>query len=191
MKKLLFIRHGATAGNLERRYIGCTDEPLCDLGIGQITKQIGKFSAQQVFVSPMLRTRQTAQLLFPQVKMQVVEDFRETDFGIFEGKTYGELSDCPEYRQWVETGCTGAIPEGESIAQFKQRCCQAFETVVSQVVQDSTAALVVHGGVIMAILEAYGQPPRDFYSYHIGNGEAIACDLVEKSILNIVKLPVD
>ena len=31
MKKLLFIRHGATAGNLERRYIGYTDEPLCDL----------------------------------------------------------------------------------------------------------------------------------------------------------------
>ena len=191
MKKLLFIRHGATAGNLERRYIGCTDEPLCDLGIGQITKQLGKFSAQQVFVSPMLRTRQTAQLLFPQVRMQVIEDFRETNFGIFEGKTYGELSDCPEYRQWVETGCTGPIPEGERVAQFKQRCCQAFETVISQVAQDSTAALVVHGGVIMAILEAYGQPPRDFYSYHIGNGEAITCDLEEKSILNIVKLPVD
>lgn len=191
MKKLLFIRHGATAGNLERRYIGCTDEPLCDLGIGQITKQIGKFSAHQVFVSPMLRTRQTAQLLFPRAKMQVVEDFRETNFGIFEGKTYAELSDCPEYNQWVETGCTGAIPEGESIAQFKQRCCKAFETVISQVAQDSTAALVVHGGVIMAILEAYGQPHRDFYSYHIRNGEAIACDLEDKNILNIEKLPVD
>lgn len=191
MKKLLFIRHGATAGNLERRYIGCTDEPLCDLGIGQITKQIGRFSAHQVFVSPMLRTRQTAQLLFPQVKMQVVEDFRETNFGIFEGKTYAELSDCPEYCQWVESGCTGPIPEGESVAQFKIRCCRAFETVASAVAQDSTAALVVHGGVIMAILEAYGQPHRDFYSYHIANGEAIGCELEGKQILNITKLPVD
>lgn len=191
MKKLLFIRHGATAGNLERRYIGCTDEPLCDLGIGQITKQIGRFSAHQVFVSPMLRTRQTAQLLFPQVKTQVVEDFRETNFGIFEGKTYAELSDCPEYCQWVESGCTGPIPEGESVAQFKIRCCRAFETVASSVAQDSTAALVVHGGVIMAILEAYGQPHRDFYSYHIANGEAIGCELEGKQILNITKLPVD
>lgn len=191
MKKLLFIRHGATAGNLERRYIGRTDEPLCDLGIGQITKQIGKYSAHQVFVSPMLRTRQTAQLLFPQVEAQVVEDFRETNFGIFEGKTYAELSDCPEYCEWVETGCSGPIPEGESIAQFKNRCCKAFETVVSAVEEDSTAALVVHGGVIMAILEAYGQPRRDFYSYHIANGEAIGCELDGKQILNITKLPVD
>lgn len=191
MKKLLFIRHGATAGNLERRYIGCTDEPLCDLGIAQITKQIGRFSAHQVFVSPMLRTRQTAQLLFPQVKTQVIADFRETDFGIFEGKTYAELADCPEYCQWVASGCTGPIPEGESVDQFKKRCCRAFEAVTSAVEQDTTAALVVHGGVIMAILEAYGQPHRDFYSYHIANGEAIDCELEGKQILNIKKLPVD
>ena len=34
--KLIFIRHGKTAGNLERRYIGRTDEPLCDEGIAEI-----------------------------------------------------------------------------------------------------------------------------------------------------------
>ena len=32
------------------------------------------------------------------------------------------------------------------------------------------AALVVHGGVIMAICEAYAMPRRDFYSYHLPNG---------------------
>lgn len=190
MKRLLFIRHGATAGNLERRYIGRTDEPLCDFGIAQIKKQIGRYSAHQVFVSPMLRTRQTAQLLFPQVKTQVIEDFRETDFGIFEGKTYGELSQCPEYQLWVESGCTGPIPEGECIAAFKQRCCRAFETVIPAT-ENGTTALVVHGGVIMAILEAYGMPKKDFYSYHIANGEAIACDLEGNRILNIKKLPVE
>ena len=36
MIHLLFIRHGATAGNLEKRYIGSTDEPLCDIGIAQV-----------------------------------------------------------------------------------------------------------------------------------------------------------
>ena len=38
MKTLVFIRHGATKGNLEKRYIGRTDEPLCDIGIGQALK---------------------------------------------------------------------------------------------------------------------------------------------------------
>ena len=32
-------------------------------------------------------------------------------------------------------------------------------------------AFAVHGGVIMAIMEAYARPKKDFYAYHIGNGE--------------------
>ena len=36
MSEILFIRHGSTAGNLEKRYIGRTDEPLCEVGIAQI-----------------------------------------------------------------------------------------------------------------------------------------------------------
>ena len=34
--KIVLIRHGATAGNIEKRYIGTTDEPLCDTGTAQI-----------------------------------------------------------------------------------------------------------------------------------------------------------
>lgn len=191
MKELLFLRHGATAGNLERRYIGRTEEPLCDTGIAQTARWKGKLSADQVFVSPMLRTRQTAERVFPFLKYQIVEDFRETDFGIFEGKTWQELSACPEYSAWVESGCTTPIPGGEAVTGFKARCCQAFIQVLSQIPEDSTAALVVHGGVIMAILEAYAQPKGDFYSYHIRNGEGILCNWDGEAIVNIKKLPVE
>ena len=31
--KINLIRHGQTAGNLESRYIGTTDEPLCSAGM--------------------------------------------------------------------------------------------------------------------------------------------------------------
>ena len=31
--KVILIRHGATMGNQEKRYIGITDEALCDTGI--------------------------------------------------------------------------------------------------------------------------------------------------------------
>ena len=30
--QLIWIRHGLCAGNLEKRYIGTTDEPLCEAG---------------------------------------------------------------------------------------------------------------------------------------------------------------
>ena len=68
MIDIFFIRHGATEGNLRRRYIGRTDEPLCEAGIAQV-KALQKrgISVDRLFVSPMLRTRQTADILFPKM----------------------------------------------------------------------------------------------------------------------------
>ena len=46
---------------------------------------------------------------------------------------------------------TMAIPQGESHEQFKTRCCNEFESIVKAF--QGTAALIVHGGTIMAVLE--------------------------------------
>lgn len=176
MNRLIFIRHGATAGNLQRRYIGKTDEPLCAEGLQQLhALRERRLTADKIFVSPMLRTRQTAEYLFPQLNYTSVADFRETDFGLFEGKTAQELSGNADYQAWVDGWCRGPIPEGESVDAFKKRCCDAFRRVMETIKDEESAAFVVHGGTIMAILEAFAQPHRDYYDYHIGNGAAIFC----------------
>lgn len=174
MSEVLFIRHGATAGNLERRYIGRTDEPLCPEGIAQLESLKQRhLHADVLLVSPIQRARQTAALLFPDQKQTIITDFRETDFGDFEGKTAAELSGNTAYATWLYTLCKGAIPHGESVAAFKSRCCAAFAEAMANVKDGATVALVTHGGVIMAILEEYARPKRDFYSYQIGNGEMV------------------
>ena len=92
MIELLFIRHGATAGNLRRRYIGRTDEPLCGEGIAQVeTLRKQGLLIDELFVSPLLRTRQTADILFPKMPYTVVDGFAEMDFGCFEGKAADEV----------------------------------------------------------------------------------------------------
>lgn len=175
MIELLFIRHGATAGNLEKRYIGRTDEPLCAEGLAQIRElKKRRFQADRLFVSPMLRTRQTAEILFPELPCTLVSDFRETDFGVFEGKTAAELSDCPAYQIWVDSQCLDPIPQGESVSQFKTRCRAAFAEILQTLPDGTRAAFVVHGGVIMSILEAYARPGKPFYAYHIANGTSIS-----------------
>lgn len=177
MISLLFIRHGATRGNLEKRYIGRSDEPLCDVGISQVLKlKEQNFRADYLFVSPMLRTCQTAELLFPKMQYTIVDNFVETDFGIFEGKNFSELSGNEEYQRWVDSGCVAPIPQGESVMDFKMRCVKAFAEVMKTIPDNSNVAFVVHGGVIMAILEAYAKPSCGFYDYHIGNGEYIVCE---------------
>ena len=182
MIQLIFIRHGATAGNLEKRYIGSTDEPLCDIGIAQVESlRKHNFQADLLYVSPMLRTRQTAELLFPKMDYTFVSDFRETNFGLFEGKTAEELSRCPEYQTWVESMCLDPIPQGENVTAFKARCCSAFETIMKNLPDNSKAAFVVHGGVIMAILEAYAQPKKGFYDYYVENGNYLVTSLFRGS----------
>ena len=188
MIHLLFIRHGATEGNLHKRYIGSTDEPLCETGVEQIRLLKGKkLTADAVFVSPMLRTRQTAELLFPGVPHTVVDDLRETDFGVFEGRTAEELEENADYRSWVDSWCRGPIPGGEDMEEVKARCCRAFEASISSCKDGSTVAFVVHGGTIMALMEAFARPKQDFYTYHVANGQYILGDWDGTAILSCGK----
>ena len=66
--KVILIRHGATMGNQEKRYIGITDEALCDTGIEKLLKNVHKDiypAADKIYVSPMKRCIQTAQIIYP------------------------------------------------------------------------------------------------------------------------------
>lgn len=169
---ILFIRHGQTQGNLERRYIGSTDQPLCPEGREALAgRQLPPVN--QIYTSPLLRCRETASLLFPSQPFEVVEDFRECDFGAFENHTYEELKDDPAYQLWLDTAGETPPPGGESKAAQKIRTLGAFHSVVSRH-SAGTIALVVHGGTIMTILESL-EPAHEFYRWQAKNGCGWLC----------------
>lgn len=133
-----------------------------------------------IFVSPMLRCRQTAEILFPGQPQIEIDAWREMDFGAFEGKNYQELNGDPRYQAWIDSGGTLAFPGGESREDFIARCVEGMELVMeylrSQFVGQSSAqqstlkfAAVVHGGTIMALLSHYCG--GDYFSYQVKNGE--------------------
>lgn len=166
------IRHGKTRGNLERRYIGVTDEPLCDQGISELKDSKSKFPIQKLFVSPMLRCRETADILFPGMEQEIVEDFRECDFGLFENKNYLELAREPEYQRWVDSQGMLPFPGGECRENFSKRCVSAFYQMEDKCLREQTvsAAMVVHGGTIMSIMEQVGIPSGSYYDFQVENG---------------------
>ncbi len=183
MNRVLFIRHGATPGNEEKRYIGRTDECLSELGIQQaLSIWDRQFQPNFLFVSPARRTIQTAELAFPGAFYVEEPGLWETDFGIFEGKTAQELSGDSRYQAWVDSNCTAPIPQGESIDDFKARCVEAFQRCMSTVPDGRSVAFVIHGGAIMAVMEALAQPKKSFYDYHIPNGKWMVC-IYENGIL--------
>ena len=160
------LRHGKTAWNLEGRYQGRSDIPLCEAGRGAL-KPAG-FVPERVYVSPMKRAAETAQLLFPGVQPIVVPGMEEMDFGAFEGKSFRDLADDPAYRAWVEGNCTAPCPGGEGREDFSRRVCAAFEGLMAR--EREQLVIVAHGGTQMAILERYGRPYRDYFAWQSPNG---------------------
>ena len=72
MLKLWLIRHGMTEGNRHQRYIGVTDEPLCEEG-RNLLSNVTYPRAQALFVSPLRRCRETARILFGDQEQRVIE----------------------------------------------------------------------------------------------------------------------
>ena len=99
--KIIFIRHGQTKGNEEKRYIGRTDESLSQKGIEEIKNRLYP-DVDTVLVSPMKRCVETAKIIYPDSKYIICNDFRECDFGIFEGKNYDELKNDSDYQKWEQ-----------------------------------------------------------------------------------------
>ncbi len=172
------IRHGETAGNAERRYVGATDAPLSEKGRADAEQRKKDPALSRVYVSPLIRARETASILFPNAVQTVVNDLREMDFGAFEGRTADEMANDPAYRAWVDDLCRGACPGGESQADFHSRVAAAFTETVRSL--DGDATFVVHGGVIMSVLWQFAEPKKDFYDWispNLGGYEA-DCSLV-------------
>ncbi len=173
--RITLIRHGMTPGNREHRYIGRTDEPLAPQGAAVLCPQPDP--PGRVFVTPLLRTAQTAALLFPAARQQVVVGLREMDFGDFEGRNADEMADDSAYRAWVAGNCVASCPNGESMEGFSRRVCAAFSAVVADAAARSVEELtfVVHGGVIMAVLAAFALPKRPYFDYAVGNARGYVC----------------
>lgn len=63
------------------------------------------------------------------------------------------------------------FPGGESREGFKYRSLTGFQKAVTQCIRKNvdTAALVIHGGTIMNIMEEYADRHRPFYEWHVKN----------------------
>ncbi|MDO4864134.1 MAG: phosphoglycerate mutase family protein [Ruminococcus sp.] len=173
--KILFLRHGSTKGNLEKRYIGTTDEPLCSEGFSQL-KKLCIPRCEVLVCSPMKRCIQTVSLLFPEQEAVICNALRECDFGEFEGKNYAELSENAYYQKWVDSGGALPFPKGEAPSVFRKRCLNAFEMLTQKYRSCASIAFVVHGGTIMSVMEKYAVPRRDYFDWHCENGHGYACE---------------
>lgn len=199
---LYLIRHGTTKGNLDKRYVGRTDEGLCREGAEEIKKRIadgfyaGVEKTDILFVSPMRRCIDTAGILLPDKQPVIIPSFREIDFGEFEGKNYRELAGNPSYQAWIDSGGQMTFPGGESREAFAARCRDGMGQAVSCVADMVSGAadeiiitMVVHGGTIMSLLSEMGEGNAGYYDYQCENGGGYCCELEAENGQVVLKSP--
>ena len=157
------LRHGRTYWNDRRRYLGRTDIPLSHEGAEEL--RAPGFSPEPVYTSPLLRARQTAEILFPAARLEAVDALAEMDFGDFEGRTADEMAEDAAYRAWVERGCAGRCPNGETRAEFCARTCRAFQMLVDRAAAETrdTLVIVAHGGTQRAVMERFAEPACGYF----------------------------
>ena len=138
---LTLIRHGKTPSNREHRYLGVTEETLSGEGRKQLEILAEKDILKKpwlLFISPMLRCQESAGILFPGIKTYPIEEWREMNFGAYEGKNYEDLKNDSYYQKWIDSNGTLPFPEGESQQEYIKRCHRGLLTA-TKIIEEKIA----------------------------------------------------
>lgn len=183
--RLYVVRHGQTQANAEHRYQGSLDPELNETGREQalalrleLPESIGG-----IVVSPLQRARQTACIVNyrSNLPVQVLDDFRERDVGIFEGLTQAEAQQLyPDlWQQNITRQWNIGPPQGESISHVVKRVHQGLANlVIASAAQE--VLLVAHGFVAKTVRALVHQDFSDFYDWQLGNGHWLVLENVER-----------
>ena len=96
MQRILWIRHGETEWNRERRIMGREEIGLNDAGREQsrsLATALQPYALDAIISSPILRARETAAIIAEphQLEVQCDERLWEIDYGDWVGKTFDEI----------------------------------------------------------------------------------------------------
>jgi len=159
--RVFLIRHLKSTSNGNGQYCGWTD---CDLISNEGDPIDFPVAVPHVFCSDLKRTIQTAAIYFPQATFEADPRVRECNFGDFEGKTYAQLKNDPDYRNWLNDPWHVPPCNGESLGHVKSRVLDALVELPSD------SVVVTHGGVIRVVLDTFTQDDRSFWDWDVSNG---------------------
>lgn len=158
--RVLAIRHGETAWNLDTRIQGQVDIGLNETGQWQaqrLSQALAHEPISALYASDLSRALDTARPLARVKSLSVQTDsgLRERQFGVFQGLTVDEIMvRWPEDAvRWRQRDPDFAPENAESLTQFSKRCVLAFHQIASRHAGE-TIAIVAHGGVLDCLYRA-------------------------------------
>jgi probable phosphoglycerate mutase len=169
----VLLRHGETPLTPQKRFSGSggTDPALSAAGREQAHRAAEALARrgtiQAVVASPLTRTRETAAVVATRLGLDVTieEGLRETDFGAWEGLTFGEVRERypDDLNAWLADPEARPTGGGESFAETAVRIAAARDKLVAAYA-GRTVLLVTHVTPIkMFVRQALGAPPESLF----------------------------
>ncbi len=148
--RVLLIRPGATNFDDQGRMKGSLDVPMSERGREQVSllaEQLAQFQVRTIYHGPSESATETAKCLAEardDVKLKVVDAFRNIDHGLWHGKLIDEVRrNLPRvYRQGQDCPSEICPPGGESIRDAKARVIKAVRKVLRKS-GDEVIAIVI------------------------------------------------
>lgn len=150
--QLYVVRHGQTDYNVKRIFQGRTDIPLNETGLEQARQTAQYFKdvkIDNIIVSPLTRTKQTASYIIDITKVQPIYDERliERCFGDYEGtENKGE----PKLKLFLDYEMNLSDENVESIQDLFKRVYSYLDELKEKY-HDKSVVLVTHGAVSIPI----------------------------------------
>jgi probable phosphoglycerate mutase len=152
--RIIAVRHGETAWNVDTRIQGHLDIPLNDTGLWQ-ARQLARALANEpvaaIYTSDLQRARATAQAVADSTSAPLTpeRDLRERSFGALEGRTFAEVEiDLPELAlRWRKRDPHFAPEGGESLTLLRERIAHTVHRLAARHPGEQVV-LVAHGGVL-------------------------------------------
>jgi broad specificity phosphatase PhoE len=156
--QIWLVRHGETEWSRTGQHTGRTDVLLTPAGRLQaeaLGRQLRGRSFALVLTSPLGRARETCRLAGYGSIAQAMDDLREWDYGIYEGRTTAAIRTVePSWSIW-----THPVPEGESVHEVGARARRVIDRVLSG---GDDVALFSHGHLLRILTACWiGRPPSD------------------------------
>ncbi|WP_055533722.1 bifunctional RNase H/acid phosphatase [Streptomyces graminilatus] len=169
----VLLRHGETPLTPQKRFSGSggTDPSLSDVGRDQAERVAASLARrgtiEAIVASPLARTRQTAEAVATRLGLDVTVDdgLRETDFGAWEGLTFGEVRERypDDLNAWLASPKAEPTGGGESFATTARRMAVTRDKLIAAHA-GRTVLLVTHVTPIKTLVRlALGAPPESMF----------------------------
>ncbi|MDX3545357.1 bifunctional RNase H/acid phosphatase [Streptomyces europaeiscabiei] len=169
----VLLRHGETPLTPQKRFSGSggSDPSLSDIGRYQAERVAAALAArgtiQEIVSSPLARCRETAGIVAARLGLGVtVEDgLRETDFGAWEGLSFGEVREryADDMTAWLTSPDAEPTGGGESFEAVGHRVAATRDELVAAH-RGRTVLLVSHVTPIKTLVRlALGAPPESLF----------------------------